>query len=73
MVSVAAAETMKPGAPHEDLPADAGQATIANLDKIRNANGSQETSKIRRNMQRIMQNDAAVFRTQVCISPSPVN
>ncbi|KAK9831150.1 hypothetical protein WJX74_005094 [Apatococcus lobatus] len=58
------AETLKPGTPHEELPASAGQATIANLDKIRNAKGSQLTSKIRRNMQRIMQNDAAVFRTQ---------
>ncbi len=30
----------------------------------RNANGSLTTSSIRRNMQKIMQNNAAVFRTQ---------
>ena len=43
---------------------DAGEKTIAWLDKIRNSNGSIPTSKIRLNMQRIMQNNAAVFRTQ---------
>jgi hypothetical protein len=43
---------------------DAGEKTIAWLDKIRNSNGSLPTSKIRLNMQRVMQNNAAVFRTQ---------
>lgn len=43
---------------------DAGEKTIAWLDNIRNSNGSIPTSKIRLNMQRIMQNNAAVFRTQ---------
>jgi hypothetical protein len=38
--------------------------TIAWLDKLRNSNGSLPTSKIRLNMQKIMQNNAAVFRTQ---------
>ncbi|VAH46113.1 unnamed protein product [Triticum turgidum subsp. durum] len=42
----------------------AGEKTIAWLDKLRNANGSLPTSKIRLNTQRIMQNNAAVFRTQ---------
>ncbi|XBH72933.1 hypothetical protein VPH35_100130 [Triticum aestivum] len=51
-------ETQKP------LEKDAGEKTIAWLDKLRNANGSLPTSKIRLNMQRIMQNNAAVFRTQ---------
>ncbi|OEL26224.1 Succinate dehydrogenase [ubiquinone] flavoprotein subunit, mitochondrial [Dichanthelium oligosanthes] len=41
-----------------------GEKTIAWLDKLRNANGSLPTSKIRLNMQRVMQNNAAVFRTQ---------
>ena len=43
---------------------DAGEKTVAWLDKIRNSNGSLPTSKIRLNMQRVMQNNAAVFRTQ---------
>ncbi|GJN24469.1 hypothetical protein PR202_gb12209 [Eleusine coracana subsp. coracana] len=46
------------------LEKDAGEKTIAWLDKLRNANGSLPTSKIRLNMQRVMQNNAAVFRTQ---------
>ena len=29
------AETLKPGTPHKPLPGDAGEATIARLDKIR--------------------------------------
>ncbi|CAI0420006.1 unnamed protein product [Linum tenue] len=46
------------------LEANAGEKTVAWLDKIRNSNGSLPTSKIRLNMQRVMQNNAAVFRTQ---------
>ena len=46
------------------LEKNAGEKTIAWLDKLRNANGSLATSKIRLNMQRVMQNNAAVFRTQ---------
>lgn len=46
------------------LEADAGQKTIAWLEKLRTSNGSLPTSKIRLNMQRVMQNNAAVFRTQ---------
>ncbi|EFN54857.1 hypothetical protein CHLNCDRAFT_56196 [Chlorella variabilis] len=57
-------EILKPGTPHKPLPADAGQETIARLDKLRHANGSMTTATIRRNMQKIMQNNAAVFRTQ---------
>ncbi|KAK9828846.1 hypothetical protein WJX72_002385 [[Myrmecia] bisecta] len=59
-----AAELTKPGTPHKDLPADAGEDTIARLDKLRNAKGPLHTSAIRRDMQRIMQSDAAVFRTE---------
>ena len=38
-------------------------ASLANLDKLRNANGGTPTAEIRDNMQHTMQNDAAVFRT----------
>lgn len=58
------AEKVKPGQSQKPLPADAGEATIARLDKLRNSSGSLSTAEIRRNMQRIMQNNAAVFRTQ---------
>jgi succinate dehydrogenase (ubiquinone) flavoprotein subunit len=52
------------GEKHKPLEKDAGEKTIAWLDKLRNANGSLPTSKIRLNMQRVMQNNVAVFRTQ---------
>jgi succinate dehydrogenase / fumarate reductase flavoprotein subunit len=45
------------------LAADAGDDAIARLDKLRNANGSRPTAEIRLEMQKIMQNHAAVFRT----------
>ncbi len=58
-----AAETIKPGSLHPTLPGDATDRSIANLDRLRNANGSLPTAAIRDNMQRAMQADAAVFRT----------
>ena len=48
---------------HRPLPADAGSKAIARLDRLRNANGSRSTAELRLEMQRIMQNHAAVFRT----------
>ena len=46
-------------------PADTktGEMAIERLDKLRHANGSQKTAEVRIGMQRIMQNNAAVFRT----------
>jgi succinate dehydrogenase / fumarate reductase flavoprotein subunit len=58
-----AQEMMKPGAPHKPLPKDAGDFGVARLDKLRNADGSKHTSEIRLAMQKVMQTDAAVFRT----------
>ncbi|MGY0504634.1 succinate dehydrogenase flavoprotein subunit [Luteimonas sp. e5] len=58
-----AAEVVKPGSLHPALPADATERSLANLDRLRNANGSLPTARIRDNMQRTMQADAAVFRT----------
>ena len=57
------AETIKPGQPHKRLDSDALDKSLANLDKLRFAKGGTPTADIRLNMQRIMQNDAAVFRT----------
>lgn len=56
-------QLMKPGAPHKKLPHNAGEKSIANLDKIRFADGSTPTAELRLKMQKIMQNNAAVFRT----------
>jgi succinate dehydrogenase / fumarate reductase flavoprotein subunit len=57
------AETIRPGTPHSTLPADAVDPALANLDRVRNAKGSRRASEIRLEMQKIMQADAAVFRT----------
>ncbi|CAI4043745.1 hypothetical protein SKDZ_10G1760 [Saccharomyces kudriavzevii ZP591] len=58
------ADTLQPGLPHKPLPSNIGHESIANLNKVRNANGSKKTSQIRLNMQRTMQKDVSVFRTQ---------
>jgi succinate dehydrogenase / fumarate reductase flavoprotein subunit len=54
---------VKPGAPHRGLKADCADAALARLDALRHAKGSRRTADIRLDMQRIMQSDAAVFRT----------
>jgi succinate dehydrogenase / fumarate reductase, flavoprotein subunit len=59
-----AAETLKPNQAHGRLAGDACDRSLANLDKLRNANGGTPTAAIRDKMQRTMQADAAVFRTQ---------
>ncbi|HXS27090.1 MAG TPA: FAD-binding protein, partial [Steroidobacteraceae bacterium] len=57
------AEIVKPGASHRPLPAEASERAIERLDRFRYAAGSRPTAAVRLEMQRIMQRDAAVFRT----------
>jgi len=57
-------ETSTPGAKLTPFASDAGADSIKVLDDIRNANGSKMTAEIRLDMQRAMQTDVAVFRTQ---------
>ena len=54
----------KPGEAQKELPANAGEETIARLDKMRYSKGSLRTSQVRLNMQKTMQRHAAVFRDQ---------
>jgi succinate dehydrogenase (ubiquinone) flavoprotein subunit len=56
------AEIAKPNAPQPELPADAGAASIANLDRLRFAKGARDSAGIRLEMQKVMQNHAAVYR-----------
>jgi succinate dehydrogenase / fumarate reductase flavoprotein subunit len=56
-------DTMTPGARHKPLAADAGQDSVERIDRLRNADGSRSTAEIRLEMQKVMQNHAAVFRT----------
>jgi len=57
------AEVSKPGEKIADLSANAGEASVANVDKLRFANGATPTAAQRLKMQKTMQNHAAVFRT----------
>ncbi|XP_010740614.1 succinate dehydrogenase [ubiquinone] flavoprotein subunit, mitochondrial [Larimichthys crocea] len=56
-------EEHKPGESLSPLQPSAGEESVANLDKLRFANGDLRTSEIRLNMQKTMQAHAAVFRT----------
>jgi succinate dehydrogenase / fumarate reductase flavoprotein subunit len=58
-----AAEVVKPDTPHAPLAKDSSDPIVARLDRLRNAKGSRPTAEIRLEMQKIMQSDAAVFRT----------
>ncbi|KAF4304400.1 putative succinate dehydrogenase [ubiquinone] flavoprotein subunit, mitochondrial [Botryosphaeria dothidea] len=51
------------GMAHEKIPEDIGIDSIADLDNILASNGDKLTAEIRGDMQKIMQTDAAVFRT----------
>ncbi|QIT55458.1 succinate dehydrogenase flavoprotein subunit [Aquisalimonas sp. 2447] len=48
---------------HRPLPADSADFALERLDRLRNANGSRPTAEVRAEMQDVMQNYAAVFRT----------
>jgi len=52
----------KPGEPVGKLSENAGEASVANIDRLRFKEGDINTSTIRMSMQKTMQNHAAVFR-----------
>jgi succinate dehydrogenase / fumarate reductase flavoprotein subunit len=56
-------DTMTPDTRHKPLAPDAGQNSVERIDSLRNADGSRSTAEIRLEMQKVMQNHAAVFRT----------
>ncbi|MDC1286979.1 succinate dehydrogenase flavoprotein subunit [Gammaproteobacteria bacterium] len=58
-----AAEKIKPGMAHKPLAVDACDGILEHFDRLRNASGATPTAKIRNQMQRDMQQHAAVFRT----------
>ncbi|GAB5510117.1 MAG: succinate dehydrogenase flavoprotein subunit [Hyphomicrobiales bacterium] len=57
------AETLSQGEKHPELPADSADMSLSRLDKARYANGARSTADLRLEMQRVMQNNCAVFRT----------
>jgi succinate dehydrogenase (ubiquinone) flavoprotein subunit len=63
-VSHTVRDNFEPGMPHKEISADAGADSISVLDKIRTADGPKSTHEIRLAMQKTMQTDVSVFRTQ---------
>ncbi len=59
-----AAELIKPGAPHEEIPETETQKCLDRFDKLRNAQGDNSTAELRLAMQKTMQSKCAVFRTE---------
>ena len=59
-----AAEVIDRNQPVPDLPKNAGEESLARLDKLRYADGERLSSKIRLDMQRTMQANCAVFRIE---------
>jgi succinate dehydrogenase / fumarate reductase flavoprotein subunit len=57
------AAVVRPGMAHRALRKDAADPAVERLDRLRHADGSRATAEIRLEMQRVMQNDAAVFRS----------
>jgi len=58
-----AAELVAGQGDHRALPADSADAALERLDRLRHAKGEHRTSALRLDMQRVMQQYAAVFRT----------
>jgi succinate dehydrogenase / fumarate reductase flavoprotein subunit len=57
------AELLTPGDKQPDLPKNSADYALSRLDKFRHAAGGTPTAQLRLNMQKVMQEDCAVFRT----------
>ncbi|KAK1811154.1 succinate dehydrogenase flavoprotein subunit [Friedmanniomyces endolithicus] len=57
-------DNFTPGQKHDAIAADAGAEGIAAIDQVRTADGPKSTHEIRSAMQKVMQTDVSVFRTQ---------
>jgi succinate dehydrogenase/fumarate reductase flavoprotein subunit len=60
-------DTLKPGTPLRPIPPTAGEESVANLDHVRFRAGTANTAEVRLAMQKVMQNNAAVFRTEATL------
>ncbi|MCK5903335.1 MAG: succinate dehydrogenase flavoprotein subunit [Cocleimonas sp.] len=58
-----AAEILTPNTPHQALNPDSFKRVLSRFDQLRHASGTESTARIRDDMQRTMQQYAAVFRT----------
>ncbi len=62
--AIRAAEIVAETGEHKPLPADSAEYSLSRLDRLRNADGEHPTAGIREQMQKTMQDYAAVFRTE---------
>jgi succinate dehydrogenase / fumarate reductase flavoprotein subunit len=60
---IRAAQLVTPGEKHRELAPDSADAALARLDRARHASGGTPTAQLRLKMQKVMQNNCAVFRT----------
>ncbi|HEY3858830.1 MAG TPA: succinate dehydrogenase flavoprotein subunit, partial [Gammaproteobacteria bacterium] len=58
------AETVQPGKTPRSFPQESTDQVFARFDKLRHSDGKESTAQIRLRMQKVMQSDAAVFRTE---------
>jgi succinate dehydrogenase / fumarate reductase flavoprotein subunit len=65
--AIRCAEIVKPGSSHRPLGADKGNRALDRLDGFRHAKGETPTAQLRLDMQKTMQNHAAVFRTNATL------
>jgi len=57
-------DNFSPGQSQSELAPDAGAESIGVIDKVRKSSGPKSTAEVRLDMQRTMQTDVSVFRTQ---------
>src|SRR5947199_9203328 len=57
------AEVLRPGEGHPDLPKDSADRALGRLEKFRHAAGKPPKAQLRLKMQRVMQNNCALFRS----------
>lgn len=62
------ADITKPGASKPPMPENAGLQTLEKIDKLRYADGTISTADLRMKMQKVMQTDAGVYRTDESLS-----
>jgi succinate dehydrogenase / fumarate reductase flavoprotein subunit len=62
-----AAEIIKPGGSQAPLPAGAGDNALARFDRVRNAKGDTRVSTMRLDLQKVMQQHAAVYRNSASL------
>jgi succinate dehydrogenase / fumarate reductase flavoprotein subunit len=58
-----AAELVTPGEKQANLPEDSAELALSRLDRFRHASGGTPTAELRLRMQKVMQNNCAVYRT----------